>query len=352
MNLVSIILLLIILFYLIGRIYYLPTPADELHFAETDDGWRLALYRYLPGEAVEGLQPVPGREPVILCHGLSSNHYSLDFDEHNSLARYLRGQGFECWVVDLRGRGLSLPTSGWRKPWGWRFDDYLQHDLPAIINFVKKKSGADRVHWVGHSMGGMLMLAYLGSVEQESIKSFCTIGSPARFNYFWYPVWLRRVSRVILDVSPVFFDRFFARLIAPIFLVINSEKYGYRGRVIPLFFANGVADVSSNVFKQFLDWIETGGFFSADRKTDYQENLKNITTPYLSVIGRFDFVASPRMCRFTFDRVASPDKEFIVLGKEAGQKQEYEHLSIILGLNAPKEVFPLIRGFIQHHSQA
>jgi pimeloyl-ACP methyl ester carboxylesterase len=347
MNLFFIILLLIILFYLVGWMYYLPTPADELQFAETDDGWQIALYRYLPHEPFQGR-----REPVILCHGLSSNHYSMDFDEGNSLARYLREHGFECWVVDLRGRGLSQPRSGWRKPWGWRFDDYLQHDLPAIINFVKNKSGTARVHWIGHSMGGMLMLAYLGSMEQESIQSFCTIGSPAIFTYDWYPVFLGRITKALLSIFPIFLNRFFARIIAPVFLVINSEKYGYRRGIIPRFFANGVANVSSNVLKQFLDWIETGGFFSADGKTDYQENLKNITRPYLSVVGRFDFVASPRMCRFTFDRIGSRDKNLVVLGKEAGQNQEYEHLSILLGLNAREEVFPLIREFLQHHSQA
>ncbi len=346
MNLILIIVLLIVIYFVLGRIFHLPTPADELHFAETDDGWHISMYRYIPAE------PVRGREPVILCHGLSSNRYNLDFDEDKSIARYLREQGFDSWVMDLRGRGHSRAKGGWKKPWGWCFDDYMRSDIPAALNLVKGYTGMTRVHWVGHSMGGMLMYAYLGSVEQASIQSFCAIGSPAKFDYFWFPVPLRRAARVLLNIIPVFFDRIMARFASPLPFLVNTRRFGYDRRVLPRFLANAVANVSSNVLKQFLDWIETGGFFSEDRKVNYQENLGKITRPFLLVAGRMDWASPPKMCRFTFEKIASTDKQLIVCGKENGYRQDYDHLSLIVGLHAREEVFPRIRDFLIQHSSA
>src|SRR5687768_14358087 len=83
-----------------GTIDYRP---DELHRVPTPDGASIALARYQPRETRRFV------EPVILCHGLGANRYILDLDEKYSLARYLARQGFEAWVLELRGRGLAGP---------------------------------------------------------------------------------------------------------------------------------------------------------------------------------------------------------------------------------------------------
>lgn len=35
--------------------------------------------------------------------------------------------------------------------WNWTWDDLVVHDLPAIIDFIYKKTG-QKTHYVGHSM--------------------------------------------------------------------------------------------------------------------------------------------------------------------------------------------------------
>ena len=80
------------------------TGEDERHAARTADGWNLALYRYRPRGAPRPL-------PVLCGHGMAGTHLIYDLHSDYSLARYLAGQGFDTWLVDLRGRGDSWPDA-------------------------------------------------------------------------------------------------------------------------------------------------------------------------------------------------------------------------------------------------
>src|SRR6516164_5017650 len=132
----------------------LPALADELHFAHTPDGWRLALHRHAAGPPELGL-------PVILCPGYACNRHFIDWDAEYSLARFLARRGFDAWVIELRGRGLSHPTPACAAPRTWTFDDLALHDVPTAVRHVARMTRR-RVAWVGHSMGGMLLYASLG----------------------------------------------------------------------------------------------------------------------------------------------------------------------------------------------
>ena len=48
----------------------------------------------------------PG-EPVVLCHGISSNARFWDLAPDRSLADWLVAQGYDVWNLDLRGHGLA-----------------------------------------------------------------------------------------------------------------------------------------------------------------------------------------------------------------------------------------------------
>src|SRR5262249_3588950 len=145
--------------------------ADELRFATTDDGWQLALHRYRPVETSR-------RHPVVLCHGMGANHIGFDLAPEVSLSRRLAALGFDVDAVDLRGHGGSEPAK-FRGPhrWGFSFDDYLYRDVPAALAKVLATSGAPAVHWVGHSMGGILLYAQLAALGSAKLVSGVAIGS-------------------------------------------------------------------------------------------------------------------------------------------------------------------------------
>ncbi|RDY10565.1 hypothetical protein CR513_04894, partial [Mucuna pruriens] len=78
--------------------------ADELHYVSlSNSDWKLALWRYNPSP----LAP-PRNHPLLLLSGVGTNAIGYDLSPESSFARYMSGQGFETWILEVRGAGLSL----------------------------------------------------------------------------------------------------------------------------------------------------------------------------------------------------------------------------------------------------
>src|SRR5688500_12875380 len=133
--------------FVAGRWFFVERYPDEIHFAATEDGWRVALTRYRP-------ETPNGAEPVLCCHGIASNSTGLDLTEELSLPRALARAGFDAWLLELRGRGRSTkPRLFGKHDWDWSFDEYAERDAPAAIATLLRATGAERLHWVGFSLG-------------------------------------------------------------------------------------------------------------------------------------------------------------------------------------------------------
>ena len=146
--------------------------APEISYVTTEDHWALALYRFRPSVQRRC------KTPVLLLHGLGGNRVNIDPDPKFSLAYFLARKGFYVFLAELRGAGLSRPIqSGTKRSAGWGLEDYIYRDLPAIWETVRALTKADSVHGVGHSMGGMLLLA--GQVHGiVPFKTISAIGTP------------------------------------------------------------------------------------------------------------------------------------------------------------------------------
>ncbi|XP_011038746.1 PREDICTED: uncharacterized protein LOC105135532 isoform X2 [Populus euphratica] len=81
--------------------------ADELHYVSVSNSdWRPALWRYYPSP-----QAPPRNHPLLLLSGLGTNAIGYDLSPGSSFARYMSGQGFETWILEVRGAGLSVQGS-------------------------------------------------------------------------------------------------------------------------------------------------------------------------------------------------------------------------------------------------
>ncbi len=135
----------------------------------TADGVTLVAKRYAN----------PGGIPVILLHGFASNYNTWDVPGR-SLGEYLADRGFDAWLFNLRGHGewqyQSGPDQG---PGDWDFDTFAVYDIPAMVEKVYRSTGK-RPFWVGHSMGGMLIYAYLeGTLPKKTKYGVTVTSSPA-----------------------------------------------------------------------------------------------------------------------------------------------------------------------------
>jgi predicted alpha/beta hydrolase len=322
------------------------TSADEIHFASTPDGWRLALHRHRP--LVEG-----AGKPVLLCAGYGCNRHFLDYDERYSLARFLARHGFDAWVVELRGRGLSHPTHTCARPGAWTFDDLATVDVPAAIDYVVAATGR-RVGWIGHSMGGMVLYAALGCRPRvaEQVAAGITIASPVVFPSVSSSL-LARIGPLLLGVP--FGDTVPQRwalgalwhLVGrsqTIEIGMNPANVDHRevGRAL----RRSLSDVSRLKLRQLARWAVGGEFTSADGSVDYRAALARIRTPLLLVAGTMDRLATPVAVQRALEYLPPQCASYAEFGRPTGHAVDYGHVDLILGRAAIDEVFPALAGWL------
>ncbi|WZZ11102.1 hypothetical protein YC2023_097023 [Brassica napus] len=86
--------------------------ADELHYVTVPNSdWRLALWRYFPSPQVfyQWLLKVYTMFKKLL--GCGTNAIGYDLSPGCSFARHMSGEGFETWILEVRGAGLSTRVS-------------------------------------------------------------------------------------------------------------------------------------------------------------------------------------------------------------------------------------------------
>lgn len=328
----------------------IPALADERHVAVTRDGWLISLYRYLP--RAKG----PGSGPVLLCHGLIANRANLDLDEKRSLARYLAAAGFDAWLIELRGSGLSRDSDGSRGLGRITFDDYVDQDIPAAIDTVLKETGYERLQWVGHSMGGMLLYAHLSSRKDPAIASAVTVASPVDFGV------MAHKARHMLGLRPLLRLRwvplgYLLRALLP--LIALSRRAALRLGLVPEnvstkerteILVNVIEGFGpAGVLEQFGNWVEEGVYRSRDGRRAY-DSLANLHCPLLVIAADCDYIAPPDSVRPASESASAGERVYRLFGKQAGDDREYGHGDIVISDAARKNVFPVITDWLVKHA--
>jgi Poly(3-hydroxyalkanoate) synthetase len=322
-------------------------PKVPVIFAKTTDGWEIALHHHAAKSK---------RHPVLLVHGLASNYRNMDFPlKDYSLARFLCKHGFDTWVVDLRGSGLS--RKGRFRRYRWFFDDFVFKDLPAAVDLLLKKTGAKQFHWIGHSLGGLLAFPFHQTYEKKNIlKSLVTVASPittaSRPGYFKITYRLDKFLKFFSRIPYKFLSKLGTRFV--------DNLLGYRDHVL---FAkdnmtreilltimhHAVESVPTSLVLQIHDWLRHNYFASRDRKVDFQSHLYLMTAPMLMITGSVDTFTPMADIRLAFRKFPKTKKKLMVFGKAKGHQSDYGHIDLLLGKNAPKEVFPHILSWLEEH---
>jgi pimeloyl-ACP methyl ester carboxylesterase len=330
--------------FLAGRWFLVERYPDEIHFASTDDGWRIALTRY------RARKPNAAAEPVLLCHGIASNRFNMDLGENLSLAEALANAGHDTWIVELRGRGLSTqPRLFGKHSYDWCFDEYVERDLPAAIDAVLTATGRPRLHFVGFSLGAVMGYAVLETPRlAEKVATAVAIAGPASFRFqakylFSWPLRNLRSLR----------HRFLMRLFAPVAgywspqLLFNPENVS--GKVVRRYMVNAAENFGSNEMLQLGDWIQNDVLRSIDHRKDYRKDLGKITTPILFVAGNKDRIAPPPAVKDAHDAVASTDKQLVIVSRGQSFSANYGHFDLLIGDGSAKDVYPLVVEWIDAH---
>jgi pimeloyl-ACP methyl ester carboxylesterase len=329
------------------RRYTRPFTPDERLMVETNDGVRVALAR---------LRPAPdgpaGGAPVLCVHGVACNGRTFDFGPGRSLGRTLAAAGFDVYLLDLRGAGASDRP----RRWAFGFFDYVERDVPAVLAAIKARTGARRVLWVGHSMGGLIGFEHLAAVDGRGaadLAALVAIGSP--LNLVGTRADLRALARLmplVRALTPVVPLGFVTRLLSPWAgrlrtypetLFVNPAQTP--GAVLRHFMVEVVHDVSRRVLDELVarllrDRSATGRPMEAVR-----EGLARSPVPTLVLAGAADHIAPLAACDLGAQRRAC-DHTWLELSVQAGAPFDFGHLDLVVGDAAPTHVYAPVVSFL------
>jgi len=365
-------------------------PRSEVKYAVTPDGWKIALEHVPPAGGQSG------RIPVILCHGLGYNGDFWMLSNEVNLPRHLSLEGYDVWILSLRGAGKStkwvykLAEMGLEAPGiissvnnedyvgmgikglgmlmklgqakmenasanpkyiNWTFDDYVKYDVPTAIDYVKKATGSPEVFWVGHSMGGNVLLAHLARYRRTDVRGAVTVGSQLTMvnghiisQYINTLQWLR-LSELAGGVEAEKAKQAAKEQArALLFYGPNME-----GDVVGRLENAGTDTPAVGVLGQYLELVASGQFKTADNKYNYAQNAKNISIPLLACAGSQDSFVNPNDLTFLRDNVSSGDFQTLLLGPSAGM-DTFGHNDALISRRASSQVYPLITEWLDKHA--
>ena len=324
--------------------YIVPTPDDS----------SITLTRYKGSKS-----------PIIFIHGMGCNHLIYDWDEGHSLARYLNERDWDVWLLDLRTHDcdgdfrFAIGSDREYIDRYWDFDNtLLKIDVVTAVDFVKNKTGIDRLFLSGHSYGGYLAYAYAMLIGEESLSGIITTGAspyytpdtfhPEPFEMIRYGFYIGNKAFVnpigkpythFSKISCIINKVLWKPTANPIFYYDTSSEYIQRnigftaddeaaGVYVDIFFGKDPNKYSGH-------WVDPQTLY------DYSENLDEITVPILFIAGEEDTQDPSDDIYRAYQCVSSTEKTFYSFPK-------HSHLDLLLGDDADELIFPKITQWLEN----
>lgn len=129
----------------------LGLPAEG-HYVTTEDGYTLRMDRI----------PRPGSPVAFLGNVLSCSSACFVALGRDSIASRLYDAGYDVWLGNWRGSGLSLKHKylkpSQREFWNFGFHEHGSMDLPAMVDYILGVTREPSLTFIGHSMGSTAFL--------------------------------------------------------------------------------------------------------------------------------------------------------------------------------------------------
>jgi len=145
----------------------------EVYEVITEDGYILPLYRIPQGKTENSTSPKP---VVYLQHGLENSAADWVINLPSESAAFLFADaGFDVFIGNFRGTTYSKRHTALSPKdhlfWQFSWDQMAAFDLPALLGKTLEISKADKIYYVGHSMGTMTAFAQFSQNQELAQKN-------------------------------------------------------------------------------------------------------------------------------------------------------------------------------------
>ncbi|MBW1893504.1 MAG: alpha/beta fold hydrolase [Deltaproteobacteria bacterium] len=285
----------------------------EIFWILTEDGAEIAVSH------IQTEHPVVAVNSVILLHGTYSKRNFWLSPKGVGLGSFLAESGFDVWIPELRGHGLSPKNENFSDITA---EQQIRYDIPAIQQYVHSRSGTGQ-SWVGHSFGGVYILGALSCqwLDQNIMSHLITFGSQiSKGESFLKIPGVAWACSLILKQLGYF----------------PAPRLGLGPEV-----EAAAAMIEVIGWKKFLGkWTNSKGFC-------YWDGMGRIHIPVDAFAGAADKNDSPEGCRTMFDSIGSKNKTFTILGKKDGFLVDYDHTGMIVSKESKEEIWPMVARLLQ-----
>jgi len=264
--------------------------------------------------------------PLFLIHGSIENGKIFYSASGKGLAPYLANEGFDVFVVDLRGRGKSTPAIDRHATHG--LTNTMEEDIPAVVNKIREIKGDVAQHWISHSWGGVSLLGYLAKSSKDvNVKSIVFFAAKRHISIrTWRKFYLIDFLWNIMGRYSVWKSGY-----------LNATKIKM-----------GADNESKRCYQETNAWVYQPKWLDWRDQFDYAAALQNIDLPpILSVTGAGDKVLGhPIDCKYFLNELKPKEYEFKILGKGTGNLQDYDHINLLTHPDAARDHFPMAKEWI------
>ena len=271
-----------------------------------------------------------GGIPVLMLHGVIENGKIFYTNTGKGLACFLAEQGFDVYVADFRGKGLSKPSIKENFHHG-QFEAITQ-DIPLFVDYISQRT-QQKIHVICHSWGGVLFASYLAKFPENvsNISSNVCFGTKRSI----YQTGIIKFLKVDFLWNSV------AQWLA--------KRKGYIDAVKLKF---GADNETLLFLQQSTQWVKKQPWHDPQDGFDYQLSSQTVNWPDTwHITGINDHILGHADDVKAFIKESNNQAKFSLLSKNSGNLHDYDHIDILTNSSAIHDHFPKIAQWLKEKTK-